>query len=109
MEENRQTKTGGAKTNQAKTARPKGHKFVLNSRSTGNITGVIDVLSFDIKEVLLETEQGLLTIRGEDLHVSRLTLEKGEVDIEGIVDSFTYSDAEHYNKPGESLFSRLFK
>lgn len=93
----------------SKTQRPKGHKIMLNNRSAGNITGVKDVLSFDIKEVLLETEQGLLTIRGEDLHVSSLNLEKGEVDLDGIVDSFTYSDAENYHKPGQSLFSRLFK
>ncbi len=52
-------------------------------RRTGTVTGVVDVLSFDLTEILLETDQGMLMIRGSDLHVNRLTLEKGEVDVEG--------------------------
>ena len=52
---------------------------------------------------------GLLTVKGKGLHVSRLTLEKGEVDIEGTVDSLVYSSNETYRKQGESLFARLFK
>ena len=61
----------------------RGHKLHINDRRTVIITGVNDVLSFDSAEVLLQTEQGVLMIRGEDLHVNRLTLEKGEVDIDG--------------------------
>lgn len=88
----------------------KAHKFTLQNRSAGSITGVVDVLSFDLNEILLETELGLLMIKGNDLHVNRLTLEKGEVDIEGRIDGFTYSEVNSYsNKSGESLFSRLFK
>ena len=52
---------------------------------------------------------GLLTIKGKELHVSRLTLEKGEVDIEGTIDSCVYSSNEALRKSGESLFTRLFK
>lgn len=85
------------------------HKVSLNSRSSAAITGVKDVLSFDAGEVLLETEQGILMIRGNDLHVNRLTLEKGEVDVDGKIDSLTYSDSSSYGKSGESLISRLFK
>jgi sporulation protein YabP len=87
----------------------KNHKVSLNARSSANITGVKDVLSFDAGEVLLETEQGILMLRGNDLHVNRLTLEKGEVDVDGKIDSLTYSDANNYGKSGESLISRLFK
>ena len=54
----------------------KAHKLLLNNRRTGTISGVTDVISFDIAEILLETEQGMLTIKGADLHVNRLTLEK---------------------------------
>lgn len=85
------------------------HKVSLNARNTAAITGVKDVLSFDAGEVLLETEQGILMIRGNELHVNRLTLEKGEVDVDGRIDSLTYSDSNHYTKSGESLISRLFK
>ena len=87
----------------------KAHKLILSNRRTGTITGVCDVISFDISEVLLETEQGMLTIKGADLHVNRLTLEKGEVDIEGRIDSLTYSDVTSFQKQGESLIGRLFK
>ena len=70
----------------------KAHKLLLSNRRTGTISGVTDVISFDIAEILLETEQGMLTIKGADLHVNRLTLEKGEVDIEGRIDSMAYSE-----------------
>ena len=50
-----------------------------------------------------------MTIKGKELHVSRLTLEKGEVDIEGKLDSLLYSSNEKYRKSGESLLTRLFK
>ena len=58
------------------------HRISLVNREVCAINGVSDVLSFDVGEVLLETEQGMLMIRGSELHVSRLTLEKGEVDID---------------------------
>ena len=87
----------------------KGHKLNINARKTALITGVNDVLSFDAGEVLLQTEQGILMIRGSELHVNRLSLEKGEVDIDGRIDSSTYSDTSSYGKSGESLFGRLFK
>ena len=85
------------------------HKVQVISRNQTNITGVNDVLSFDAGEILLETEQGILMIRGLELHVNRLTLEKGEVDIEGRIDSLTYSDVTSFQKQGESLIGRLFK
>lgn len=84
------------------------HNISMRGRETVNITGVKDVLSFDAGEVLLDTEQGILMIRGQELHVSRLTLEKGEVDVDGRVDSLTYSDS-GYGKSGESFLGRLFK
>lgn len=59
------------------------HKVTMTNRKSCVINGVNDVLSFDIHEILLETEQGMLMIKGDDLHVNRLTLEKGEVDIDG--------------------------
>ena len=46
------------------------HKLVINNRQTSLVTGVLDVLSFDLNEVLLETEQGMLMVKGMDLHVT---------------------------------------
>ncbi len=85
------------------------HKIILTSRKTALITGVIDVLSFDPNEVLLETELGMLAIRGEELHVKRLNLEKGEVDMDGRCDSMVYSERNAYKKDGESLLKKLFR
>ena len=85
------------------------HKLSLINRRSCTLTGVSDVLSFDIHEILLETDQGMLMIKGDDLHVNRLTLEKGEVDIDGRIDSFTYSEAANHGAKGESLFNKLFR
>ncbi len=87
----------------------KQHKITMLNRQTCLITGVKDALSFDVKEVILETEQGMLTIHGDDLHVSRLSLDLGEVDLDGKVDSLTYSDVSGMNHKGESLFAKLFR
>lgn len=57
----------------------------------------------------METEQGVLLIKGSDLNVTRLTLEKGEVEVDGRVDSFTYSDLKPGLKGENGLFNRLFK
>ena len=85
------------------------HKLVINNRQTSLVTGVLDVLSFDLNEVLLETEQGMLMVKGMDLHVNRLNLEKGEVDLSGNIDSVAYSVAGSRGKNEESLFGKLFR
>lgn len=85
------------------------HKIMLTNRKTCTINGVNDVLSFDIHEILLETDQGMLMIKGKDLHVNRLTLDKGEVDVDGIIDSLTYSETAASGNKNESLLTKLFK
>ena len=85
------------------------HKLILTNRSKISLNGITDILSFDVNEILIETELGMLMIRGKDLHVNRLTLEKGEVDISGKVDSLQYSYLSTGNDRGESFFGRLFK
>ena len=87
----------------------KPHKLMLTNRRTCTVSGVNDALSFDVNEILLETEQGMLMIKGNELHVSRLSLDKGEVDIDGKIDSLTYSENAGYGGKGESLLTRLFK
>lgn len=87
----------------------KPHKVLMSNRKTATLSGVLDVISFDLKEILLETEEGMLTIRGNDLHVNRLSVEKGEVEVDGKVDSLVYSDVPHHKNQGDSLLGRLFK
>ena len=71
------------------------HRLVLSDRHTGSVTGVNDM--------------GLLTVRGKELHVKRLTLEKGELDLEGQVDSLNYSSNAALKRSGDSFLNRLFK
>ena len=86
------------------------HKLILQNRSAGNITGICDVVSFDENAVVLDTDMGLLTIKGKELHVSRLTLEKGEVDIDGKIDSLTYTGGQGKKADkGTSLFRKMFQ
>ena len=86
----------------------KSHKIILQNRHTVTFTGVNDVLSFDAEEILLDTVQGMLMLRGQELHVNRLSLEKGEVDVDGRVDSLAYGAEEKQGRQ-ESLWGRLFK
>ncbi len=87
----------------------KNHRVVMENRQKSQFTGIREVISFDEKEVLLETSHGILTVRGEALHVSRLTVEKGELDLDGKIHSFVYQETDAYRKPGESLFRRLLR
>ena len=91
------------------TVKQRQHKMTLMNRKTCNLSGIVDVLSFDLGEILLETDQGMLMIRGNEMHVIRLSLEKGEVDIEGKIDSLTYSETSSFAGKGESFLSKLFK
>lgn len=90
-------------------AAAKSHKVLLVNRDSGAFSGVVDVLSFDVAEILLETDMGMLLIKGQDLHMNRLSLEKGEIDIEGRIDSLTYSEIKSAGKHAESILGRLFK
>lgn len=85
------------------------HHLSLTDRHTGTITGVKDVISFDLNAILLETESGMLSIKGHDLHVNGLSVEKGEIEISGTIDGMVYSDVNTYARKGESIFTRLFK
>ena len=84
------------------------HSLKLRDRRIGTVTGVQDIKSFDDKEILLFTKAGKLLIKGEQLHVKQLDLEKGEVDLEGKVDSLTYLSKNTDNRD-ESLFRRMFR
>ena len=86
----------------------KSHKMILYNRKSLSLTGIIDAISFDLNEVLLETELGMLHINGKDLRVNRLSLEKGEVELEGVFDSMTYSETNSFEARKQGVFGRLF-
>ena len=84
----------------------RGHKVVMTDRKNMLVTDVIDVDSFNLTEILLETGQGTILVKGNDIHVKRLNLERGEADIEGKFDSIVYTKDKG---KGDSLLKRLFK
>ena len=51
----------------------------------------------------------LFRSKGSDLHVNRLSVEKGEVDLSGNIDSVAYSDVQSHGKQQDNLFSKLFR
>ncbi len=82
------------------------HTVKFANRKDGFVSGVNEVISFDTDEVKVDTDMGIITIRGSGLHLKRLNLEKGEIDIEGNVESFVYDNVT--KKKTESLLKRLF-
>ena len=86
----------------------KSHTLSLNDRSRGMITGVLDVDDFDGEKMQLQTEAGKMLIKGENLHIQCLDLEKGEMGLEGRIDSITYLTRDSGRKE-ESLLKRMFR
>lgn len=81
----------------------------LENREKLNISGVKDVLSFDDQMVIVETELGLLTIKGDNLRINKLNIDIAEVTIEGLINSLTYSDVDNISKKGSNLLGKIFK
>ncbi len=82
--------------------------LVLENRGKLSISGVLDVLSFDDQVVMVETELGLLTVKGENLRINKLSIDTSEVIVEGEVSYLAYSEASE-NKNSGSLLSKIFK
>ena len=83
--------------------------LILENREKLTITGVVDVLSFDDQIVIIETQLGLLTIKGEDLRINKLSIDSLEVIIEGQIYNMGYSTDEIGKKSSESLLGKIFK
>lgn len=90
---------------ETKTAR---HTMILEQREKLSLTGVLDVISFDEDVVVAETELGILILKGINLHVSKLNLEKGDLDVDGEINSIVY---EEKGRVGErnSFFGKIFR
>ena len=81
--------------------------LVLENREKLNVSGVNDVLSFDDQVVIMETELGLLTIKGENLKINKLSIDTSEVIVEGRINNLIYSDHQTKNEGG--IFGKIFK
>lgn len=81
------------------------HQLIMQERERLELTGVLDVDSFDDTVVTVYTSQGDLTVRGRGLHIHRLDVEGGSLSMEGQVDSLVYT----VSAPRGGFFSRLFR
>ena len=82
--------------------------LILENRNKLNISGVLDVFSFDDQVVIVETELGLLTVKGDNLRINKLSIDTSEIIVEGEISSMTYSDKE-IDKKNSSFLNRIFK
>lgn len=82
------------------------HRLTLEDRERLCVTGVEEVESFDENAIVMITDKGALIVRGVGLHIEQLSLDGGELKVDGHVDSITYEDE---GRERGGLFSRLFR
>lgn len=80
------------------------HRLSLEGRSRLSVSGITEIESFDENTVVLYTTRGTLVVHGRQLHLSTLSVDGGQADVDGTIDSLTYEDEQH----GGGLLSRLF-
>ncbi|MBO4914328.1 MAG: YabP/YqfC family sporulation protein [Oscillospiraceae bacterium] len=82
-----------------------GHRIVLEGRDALTVSGVEDVDRFDECEIVMNTAEGTLVVTGEELHIDKLSVDGGELHVNGRVDAISYEDAPAAR--GGGLFSRI--
>ncbi len=82
------------------------HSLQILNREQTTVEGVLAVESFDDEEIIIETEMGTLTLRGEELHIKQLDLESGRFAVEGFIHSCVYTTPRH--RGGRSARGRGF-
>ena len=80
-------------------------RIELSGRESLTVSGVEDVDRFDETEIVMNTSLGVLVVTGDSLHIGKLSLDGGELDVDGRIDAFAFEDAPS-NRGG--LLSRLF-
>lgn len=80
------------------------HSLSMENREKMSLTGVDDVSGFDENMIVLTTAQGDLTIRGEGLHIERIDLDAGQLEVKGHIQELSYDEPVHSG----TLWSKLF-
>lgn len=91
-----------------KTPRDKQNLYIEN-RQKVILTGVVNVDSFNEEEMVIETDLGMLTIKGANMHISKLSLETGDLVIDGDINVCEYSQKKDIKTKGKGILSNLFK
>ena len=68
------------------------HSITMEERRKLSISGVLNVESFDEREIIMETSEGNLIIRGEDLSISKLSVDNGAVNVQGKITDLQYEE-----------------
>lgn len=84
------------------TSRPQ--SITLSERAKLSVSGVEEVISFDEERIVMKTVLGELTVNGSGLHVGKLSLDTGELNVEGLVTDLSYAEREVEG----GFWSRLF-
>lgn len=84
----------------------KNQNIVIEDRNRINISGVEHVESFNETTIVLSTVKGGLSIKGEELNISKLNLDEGSVKISGVINSLTYISKEGAPK---NFMGKIFK
>lgn len=85
------------------------HTVVMDKRERITLTGVLDVISFNEESIVADTDRGVLFLRGYNLHINRVDLDKGELDADGEIFSLVYEDIGKCGKGKTTLFGKIFK
>ena len=87
------------------------YQLLLQNRELLQVNGVIEVESFDEKQVIAVSKLGPLVVKGEALHITQLNLEEGQLMLEGAINSFEYVEDKKakMRAKGKGVMSRLFK
>lgn len=83
------------------------HSVVVEERNSLTISGVSDIERFDEEEIVVATELGLLSIKGQGLHLNKIDVEDGELSLEGHLDSLSYEEQRFSDKGG--FLAKLFR
>lgn len=91
--------------NDYNTMPPSAHRLELVGREQLTISGVEDVERFDETGIVMSTTAGILVITGENLHIGKLSLDGGELHVDGRIDSVSYEEG---GPERGGFFRRLF-
>ncbi len=83
------------------------HKVIMTDRCSLLVSGVEDIESFDEDQIIAYTVVGTMTVKGINFRINRLNVDSGELDIEGEIDSISYSDGHKNDKGG--FWGKIFK
>ena len=85
------------------------HQVSMKERKLMDVSGIKKLLSFDSELFTIDTTKAILIVRGMDLELKNLDLEKGELSIMGYITGYEYDDLDMIGEDSKGIFSKLFK